>query len=152
WPTRTAATATTRSGRWPRCGRPRTRWWWIPPAGASRRSWAKSSIWFASALQCATKGIRSAHGGARMEVTIARTAGFCWGVRRTVNKVLETIDEGRPRVATLGPVIHNPQTIQKFESRGVRVFDRVEDVPDGTTLVIRTHGAVIPQQNLAKER
>lgn len=87
-----------------------------------------------------------------MEITIARTAGFCWGVRRTVNKVLETIDEGRPRVATLGPVIHNPQTIQKFESRGVRVFDRVEDVPDGTTLVIRTHGAVIPQQNLAKER
>lgn len=87
-----------------------------------------------------------------MEITIARTAGFCWGVRRTVNKVLETIDEGRARVATLGPVIHNPQTIEKFESRGVKVYDQVEKVPDGTTLVIRTHGAVIPQQNLAKER
>lgn len=87
-----------------------------------------------------------------MEITIARTAGFCWGVRRTVNKVHETVEEGRPKVATLGPVIHNPQTIEKFESKGVKVYDRVEDVPDGTTLVIRTHGAVIPQQNLAKER
>lgn len=87
-----------------------------------------------------------------MEITIARTAGFCWGVRRTVNKVHETVEEGRARVATLGPVIHNPQTIEKFESKGVQVYGRVEDVPDGTTLVIRTHGAVIPQQELAKKR
>lgn len=87
-----------------------------------------------------------------MEITIARTAGFCWGVRRTVNKVHETVEEGRPKVATLGPVIHNPQTIENFESKGVQVYGQVEDVPDGTTLVIRTHGAVIPQQNLAKER
>lgn len=87
-----------------------------------------------------------------MEITIARTAGFCWGVRRTVDKVLKTIEEGRPQVATLGPVIHNPQTIEKFESKGVRVYQQVEEVPDGTTLVIRTHGAVVPQQRLAKDR
>lgn len=87
-----------------------------------------------------------------MQITIARTAGFCWGVRRTVNKLTETTEEGRPKVATLGPVIHNPQTIEKFEAQGVRVFNRVEDVPDGTTLIIRTHGVIIPQEALAKER
>lgn len=87
-----------------------------------------------------------------MQITIARTAGFCWGVRRTVNKVLETTAGATSPVATLGPVIHNPQTIQKFERQGVRVFDKVEDVPDGTTLIIRTHGAVVAEQNFAKDR
>jgi len=89
-----------------------------------------------------------------MRITIARTAGFCWGVRRTVNKVLETTsdpDRSAP-VATLGPVIHNPQVIAKFESQGVKVYQQVADVPDGTTLVIRTHGAVVPEHELAKER
>ncbi|AKU91535.1 4-hydroxy-3-methylbut-2-enyl diphosphate reductase [Vulgatibacter incomptus] len=87
-----------------------------------------------------------------MRITIARTAGFCWGVRRTVNKVLETTADAKAPVATLGPVIHNPQVIAKFESQGVKVYERVEDVPDDTTLIIRTHGAVVPQQALAKER
>ncbi len=89
-----------------------------------------------------------------MRITIARTAGFCWGVRRTVNKVLETIADKKAEapVATLGPVIHNPQVIAKFESQGVKVYERVEDVPDGTRLVIRTHGAVVPEQTLAKDR
>lgn len=87
-----------------------------------------------------------------MRITIARTAGFCWGVRRTVNKVLETSGGATTPVATLGPVIHNPQTIEKFEQQGVRVYDRVEEVPDGTTLIIRTHGAVVPEQALAKSR
>lgn len=89
-----------------------------------------------------------------MRITIARTAGFCWGVRRTVNKVLETTSdpEQKAPVATLGPVIHNPQVISKFESQGVKVYQNVEEVPDGTTLVIRTHGAVVPEHNLARER
>lgn len=87
-----------------------------------------------------------------MRITIARTAGFCWGVRRTVNRVLETSGTESAPVATLGPVIHNPQVIERFEERGVRKYDRVEDVPDGTTLVIRTHGAVVPQQRLARDR
>lgn len=87
-----------------------------------------------------------------MRITIARTAGFCWGVRRTVNKVLETTAEATNPVATLGPVIHNPQTIEKFEKQGVRVFNKVNEVPDGTTLIIRTHGAVVAEQSFAKER
>jgi 4-hydroxy-3-methylbut-2-enyl diphosphate reductase len=87
-----------------------------------------------------------------MRITIARTAGFCWGVRRTVTRVLETAAGGGAPVATLGPVIHNPQVIERFEGQGVRKYDRVEDVPEGTTLVIRTHGAIVPQQRLAKDR
>lgn len=91
-----------------------------------------------------------------MRITIAKTAGFCWGVRRTIDKLSETTldtSESRPKaVATLGPVIHNPQVISKFESRGVKVYDDVASVPDGTTLVIRTHGTLVPEQALAKDR
>lgn len=87
-----------------------------------------------------------------MRITIARTAGFCWGVKRTINKALEVTETAERPVATLGPVIHNPQTISKLESQGVKVYDRVSDVPDGTTLIIRTHGAVVPEQALAKDR
>lgn len=87
-----------------------------------------------------------------MRITIARTAGFCWGVRRTVDKVLETSANASSPVATLGPVIHNPQTIERFEKLGVKVYQKVDEVPDGTTLIIRTHGAVVPEQRLARER
>lgn len=87
-----------------------------------------------------------------MRITIARTAGFCWGVRRTVTKVFEAADEAKTKVATLGPVIHNPQIVEQLAQRGLTKFDRVQDVPDGTLLVLRTHGAVVPEQALAKAR
>jgi 4-hydroxy-3-methylbut-2-enyl diphosphate reductase len=86
-----------------------------------------------------------------MRITVARTAGFCWGVRRTVEKTFAAA-EGSTPVGTLGPVIHNPQVVERLVTLGVRRFDRVADVPAGTRLVIRTHGAVVPEQALAKER
>ncbi len=48
-----------------------------------------------------------------MQVKIARTAGFCWGVRRTVDKVME-VAESAQAVVTLGPVIHNPQAVERM--------------------------------------
>ena len=87
-----------------------------------------------------------------MEVRIARTSGFCWGVRRTVDKVMEVAgSEGRP-VVTLGPVIHNPQAVERMRERGVGVVDSVAEVPAGTTVVVRTHGAVKSEVAAAKER
>ncbi len=63
-----------------------------------------------------------------MEVKIARTAGFCWGVRRTVDKVMEVADQRPGAVVTLGPIIHNPQAVARFEvetaqARGLEVVD-----------------------------
>jgi 4-hydroxy-3-methylbut-2-en-1-yl diphosphate reductase len=89
-----------------------------------------------------------------MRVAVAKTAGFCWGVRRTVEKTfetLETLPENVPLV-TLGPVIHNPQVLGKLQAEGVEIKDRIADVADGTTVVIRTHGAIKSEQALAKER
>ena len=87
-----------------------------------------------------------------MRVTVARTAGFCWGVRRTVDKTFETVDHAEGTVVTLGPVIHNPQVISRLSSQGVEVKDRVAEIQDGTTVVVRTHGAIKDELETAKAR
>ncbi len=87
-----------------------------------------------------------------MDVKIARTAGFCWGVRRTVEKVVEVADEARGPVVTLGPIIHNPQAVARFQERGVGTVKSVAEIPDGTTVVVRTHGAVRDELERAKAR
>ncbi len=87
-----------------------------------------------------------------MRVTVARTAGFCWGVRRTVDKTFETIADTDGPVVTLGPVIHNPQVIARLNSEGVQVKDTVADIADGTTVVVRTHGAVKSEMEAARAR
>jgi 4-hydroxy-3-methylbut-2-enyl diphosphate reductase len=86
-----------------------------------------------------------------MDVKIARTAGFCWGVRRTVDKVLEVAGEGAP-VVTLGPVIHNPQAVERMREKGVGTVNAVAEVSGGTRIVVRTHGAVKSELAVAKER
>ena len=87
-----------------------------------------------------------------MQVKIARTAGFCWGVRRTVDQVMKVADQRRGPVVTLGPIIHNPQAVARFREKGVATVNAVADVQDGTTVVVRTHGAVRDELARAKER
>lgn len=58
-----------------------------------------------------------------MTFTLAKTAGFCFGVNRAVNLVYDLLDKGE-RVATLGPIIHNPQLVAELEARGVRITFR----------------------------
>ncbi len=72
-------------------------------------------------------------------ITVARTAGFCFGVSRAVKIVEELADEGK-RVCTLGAIIHNPQKVRELEKRGVRIVSTPEEVLPGETLVIRSHG------------
>jgi 4-hydroxy-3-methylbut-2-enyl diphosphate reductase len=87
-----------------------------------------------------------------VDVKIARTAGFCWGVRRTVDKVMEVADQRRGLVVTLGPIIHNPQAVARFRGKGVGTVNATEEVPDGTTVVVRTHGAVRHELETAERR
>jgi 4-hydroxy-3-methylbut-2-enyl diphosphate reductase len=87
-----------------------------------------------------------------VDVKIARTAGFCWGVRRTVDKVMEVAERAPGPVVTLGPIIHNPQAVERFRERGVETVGAVDAVGDGTTVVVRTHGAVKAELARAAER
>ena len=74
-----------------------------------------------------------------MQIILAKTAGFCFGVNRAVKLTYELLAQGRP-VATLGPLIHNPQVVEDLESKGAITCDSVDDVPDGCEVVIRSHG------------
>lgn len=87
-----------------------------------------------------------------MDVKIARTAGFCWGVRRTVDQVMQVADQGVGQVVTLGPIIHNPQAVARMREKGVGTVNTIAEVEAGTTVVVRTHGAVKTELEAAEAR
>lgn len=66
--------------------------------------------------------------------------GFCLGVRRAVGTLQGAVESKEGPVYTLGPIIHNPQVIRQFADQGVRVADTPEDIPEGSTVIIRAHG------------
>ena len=75
-----------------------------------------------------------------MEVILAKTAGFCFGVKRAVDTVYE--QTGKGNVYTYGPIIHNEEVVKDLESKGVMVLENVEELEalkEGT-VVIRSHG------------
>ena len=74
-----------------------------------------------------------------MQIVKAKTAGFCFGVDRAVKLTYELV-EGGHRVATLGPLIHNPQCVADLEARGVVTAPSVAGVPAGYEVVVRSHG------------
>jgi 4-hydroxy-3-methylbut-2-enyl diphosphate reductase len=69
-----------------------------------------------------------------------------------MDKTFDTIQDADGPVVTLGPVIHNPQALKRLEENGVEVKGRIAEIPDGTTVVVRTHGALKSELGLAKER
>ena len=74
-----------------------------------------------------------------MEIKVAKTAGFCFGVNRAVELTYGLLAEGH-KVATLGPLIHNPQAVEDMQRKGAQVVNTVQDVPAGCEVVIRSHG------------
>lgn len=74
-----------------------------------------------------------------MEILKAKTAGFCFGVDRAVKMTYDLLKEGR-KVATLGPLIHNPQCVADLEKKGTVTAGSLADVPPGYEVVIRSHG------------
>ena len=74
-----------------------------------------------------------------MSVTVAKSAGFCFGVNRAVELVEQAVKEGK-QVFTLGPIIHNRHAVAHFEQMGVQVLELPQQAQPGTTVIIRSHG------------
>ena len=76
-----------------------------------------------------------------MEIRLAESAGFCFGVKRAVDKVYEQIETGKT-IYTYGPIIHNEEVVKDLEKKGVRVIETKEELEQLTegTVVIRSHG------------
>ncbi|MDD6033684.1 MAG: bifunctional 4-hydroxy-3-methylbut-2-enyl diphosphate reductase/30S ribosomal protein S1 [Oscillospiraceae bacterium] len=73
------------------------------------------------------------------EITLAKSAGFCFGVSRAVEKAFEVARSGRNAV-TLGPIIHNPQVVESLRALGMPPVASPEETKPGQTVVIRSHG------------
>ncbi len=79
-----------------------------------------------------------------MKIIIAKTAGFCFGVKRAVDIAFRLASEKRKGVYTLGPIIHNPQVVEKLKKKGIIPLEDYKTKTDVKALIIRTHG--IPLQ------
>lgn len=88
-----------------------------------------------------------------MKVTLAESAGFCFGVQRAVDVVKKQIEEGHKPLYTYGPIIHNEEVVREFEAHGVQVMDEnhIEDYPAGT-VIIRSHGVTRQVEELLKSK
>ena len=76
-----------------------------------------------------------------MEIKLAKSAGFCFGVKRAVDMVYEKTGKGED-IYTLGPIIHNDEVVGDLKSKGVRVIEDIKDIAaiEKGTVVIRSHG------------
>ena len=88
-----------------------------------------------------------------MEVTVAKTAGFCFGVKRAVEKVYEQIGKTEKPIYTYGPIIHNEQVVGDLQEKGVEVIDTLEALKTirDAVVVIRSHGVGKDVYDILKE-
>ena len=86
-----------------------------------------------------------------MNIILAENAGFCFGVRRAL-EMAEAATREHDRVYSLGPLIHNPQAVQRLAEEGLVVCQDLEDLPPGSVAMIRAHGAGPATYELAAAR
>ena len=84
-----------------------------------------------------------------MKLLIAKSAGFCFGVKRAMDLAFEAAKRYSKDLYTLGPLIHNPQAVGFLEQLGIKVKENIEEIPKGT-VIFRSHG--VSSQDLEKAR
>lgn len=72
-------------------------------------------------------------------ITLAKSAGFCFGVDRAVKLVYKELDKGG-KVCTLGPIIHNQNVVDDLKRKGVRIIEKIDELEPDERVVIRSHG------------
>jgi 4-hydroxy-3-methylbut-2-enyl diphosphate reductase len=86
-----------------------------------------------------------------MKLFIAKSAGFCFGVRRAMDITLKAAQKSPKNLYTLGPLIHNPQAVEFLEQLGVKVKNRIENIPKGR-VIFRSHGVSLEDIGKAREK
>lgn len=85
-----------------------------------------------------------------MKIIVAKTAGFCFGVKRAVDIAFEMAKKKQKGIYTLGPIIHNPQVIEKLREEGIAPIDDINK-PGIKAIIIRTHGIPLQLMNKISE-
>ena len=88
-----------------------------------------------------------------MEVVAAKSAGFCFGVKRAVDTVYSEVEKGK-KIYTFGPIIHNEEVVKDLEEKGVVVLESEEELQALTegTVIIRSHGVEKRIQKMIEEK
>lgn len=74
------------------------------------------------------------------KITLAKTAGFCFGVDNAIKKLDNAVKYMDSPIYTLGPIIHNKQMIEKYDSQNVKIINDLSQIENNATVVIRSHG------------
>lgn len=75
-----------------------------------------------------------------LNIHVAEHSGFCFGVKRAINMIENVAEEySGQQIFTLGPIIHNPQTVKKLSDEGINVLENADDAQSGV-VILRTHG------------
>ena len=89
-----------------------------------------------------------------MKLTIAKSAGYCFGVKRAVNMVYQEAEEAKVPVYTYGPIIHNSEVVNDLKKKGVKVINSREELEalEEGTVIIRSHGVAREIYDLIHEK
>lgn len=80
-----------------------------------------------------------------MEVIVAQNAGFCFGVKRAVKMAFDAAEShGAGKVHSLGPLIHNPQVVERLSEKGVQRVEKLDQIEEGV-VILRSHGVSSPR-------
>ncbi|MCD6204894.1 MAG: 4-hydroxy-3-methylbut-2-enyl diphosphate reductase [Candidatus Marinimicrobia bacterium] len=86
-----------------------------------------------------------------LSITVAEDAGFCFGVRRALDIVRDAVKR-YGKVAMLGDIVHNERVVLDLERLGVKVYQDINDIPDGVPVIFRSHGTSENIWRQARER
>ena len=83
-------------------------------------------------------------------ITVAKTAGFCFGVKRAIDLAESEAEKGK--IYSLGPLIHNDTVVKNLEKKGVQGIASLDEAEEGSTVVIRSHGEPKSVYDLAQQK
>ena len=84
-----------------------------------------------------------------MQVFVAKSSGFCRGVQNAVDTALNIKSDN---VFVLGEIIHNDDVVKEIAARGIKVVESLDDVPDGATVIFRSHGVPLSYYDICRKR
>jgi len=85
-----------------------------------------------------------------MEIILAKSAGFCFGVKRATNMAFDAAEK-HDKICSHGPIIHSPQMVEKLAEHGVEVVRDIDEIPNGA-VIIRSHGVTADELHQILER
>lgn len=86
-----------------------------------------------------------------MKIYVTKTAGFCFGVKRAINTANKCAEKTSGEIFTLGPIIHNPQVVDRLEDQNIFAKSGLDEIDSGT-MIIRSHGVRVEEYEQAKEK